>query len=133
MEQTRSVFRFRRSKNPLSGTLYPRRGNKLYDADLQQCPTDPATQLATALELMVARLRLDYTSPRYMDLYGDFADGSQLKTDAAREERGSLYAEVYRRDYAPFMKQHDYMLENYLWHTRSRRCFRLDCRQFSRS
>jgi lysine-N-methylase len=88
--------------------------NKLYDADLQQCLTDPATQLATALELMVARLRLDYTSPRYMDLYRDFADGLQLKTDATREERGSLYAEVYRRDYAPFMEQHDYVLENYL-------------------
>lgn len=88
--------------------------NKLYDAELQQCPNDPATQLATALELLVARLQLDYTSPRYMDLYRDFADGLGLKMQSATPELGSRYAEVYRRDYAPFMERHEYILENYL-------------------
>lgn len=87
---------------------------RLYDSDLQQCPTDPATQLATALELLVARLQLDYTSPRYMDLYRDFADGLQLKTEGTPQELGSRYAEVYRRHYAPFMERHEYILENYL-------------------
>ncbi len=88
--------------------------NKLYEADWPQCSTDPATHLATVLELMVARLRLDYTSPRYMDLYRDFAHGLQLKTGDTPEEIGSRYAEVYRRYYAPCMERHEYILENYL-------------------
>ena len=54
---------------------------------------DPATQLATALELMVARLQWDYTSPRYLDLYREFAAGLRLQTEATWQERGSLYAE----------------------------------------
>jgi lysine-N-methylase len=84
------------------------------DADLQQRCADPAAQLMTALELMVARLRLDYTSPRYLDLYQKFADGLRLTTEATWEERGSLYAAVYRRYYAPFIERHEYILENYL-------------------
>ena len=88
--------------------------NKRRDSDLQARPPDPATQLAIALELMVARLRLDYTSPRYLDLYQKFADGLRLKTEATWEERGSLYAEAQQRYYAPFIKRHEYLLENYL-------------------
>jgi lysine-N-methylase len=88
--------------------------DKVHDCYSQQSPAEPATQLATALELMVARLRLDYTSPRYMDLYQEFADGLQLKTVATLEERGSRYAEVCRRYYAPFMERHQCILENYL-------------------
>jgi lysine-N-methylase len=62
----------------------------------------------------VARLRLDYTSPRYIDLYREFVDGLQLKAGATREELGWRYSEAYHSYYAPFMKRHEYMLEHYL-------------------
>jgi lysine-N-methylase len=88
--------------------------SKLYDAHLQRCTANPATQLATVLELMTARVRLDYTSPRYLALYGEFVDGLQLTSEGTWDEFGSRYAAAYRRYYAPFMERHEYMLENYL-------------------
>ena len=42
--------------------------SRRFDAYLEACVADPATQLKTVLDLMVARLRMDYTSPRYRDL-----------------------------------------------------------------
>jgi lysine-N-methylase len=87
---------------------------KLYDAHLHCCAADPATQLATVLQLMVARIRLDYTSPHYLDLYREFVDGLQLTAEATRDECGSRYSAAYRSYYAPFMERHEYMLEHYL-------------------
>jgi lysine-N-methylase len=87
---------------------------KRYDAHFEGCVTNPVTQLRTVLDLMVARLRMDYTSPRYRDLCAEFADGLQLKKGANWEEVGSRYSEAYRTYYAPFMKTHEHMLEHYL-------------------
>ena len=84
------------------------------DADLQPGSADASTQLTLVLELMVARLRLDYTTPRYLDLYREFAEGLQLKAESTREQIGLRYSEAYRRYYAPFMERHEHMLENYL-------------------
>jgi lysine-N-methylase len=85
-----------------------------FDAYLEACVADPATQLKTVLDLMVARLRMDYTSPRYRDLCGEFAEGLQLKAGATWEEIGSRYSEAYHSYYAPFMRTHEHMLEHYL-------------------
>ncbi len=75
---------------------------------------DPATQLAAALDLMVVRLRMDYTSPRYRGVCQEFTDGLQLKSGATWEEVGSRYSEAFHNFYFPFMKTYEYMLEHYL-------------------
>ena len=87
---------------------------KRYDAYLEGCVADPATQLRTVLDLMVARLHMDYTSPRYRDICGEFADGLQLKERPTWEEVASRYSAAYRSYYAPFMETHEHMLEHYL-------------------
>jgi lysine-N-methylase len=87
---------------------------KRYDAYLEGCVAHPATQLATVLDLMVARLRMDYISPRYRDICREFADGLQLKSQATWDEVGLRYLDAYRDYYAPFFKTHQYMLEHYL-------------------
>jgi lysine-N-methylase len=86
----------------------------LYDSYLQQRTADPATQLGIVLDLMVARIRLDYASPRYLDLYREFIDGLELKAGATPDVFGSSYLAAYRNYYAPFMERHEYMLEHYL-------------------
>ena len=85
-----------------------------YDGYLEECLGDPAGQLSTVLDLMTARLRLDYTSPRYRDVCREFADGLQLKSGATWEDAGSRYSDAHRSYYAPFMETHEYMLEHYL-------------------
>jgi len=86
-----------------------------YDDYLAGCVADPVTQLATVLDLMVARLHMDYASPRYRDICREFADGLRLKSGvAAWEEVGARYSDSYQRYYAPFLETYEYMLEHYL-------------------
>ncbi len=54
----------------------------LYNAHLAACSADAAAQLNTVLALMAMRMEVDYTPPRYRDLYQldfghsvDLADG----------------------------------------------------------
>jgi lysine-N-methylase len=86
----------------------------LYDAHLQQRTAHPATQLSIVLDLMVARLHLDYTPPRYLDLYREMVSGLELVAGASPETFGLSYSTAYSRFYAPFMKHNEHMLENYL-------------------
>ena len=75
---------------------------------------DPAAQLSIVLELMVARLRLDYASPRYLDLCRAFSNGLQIQKETNRAEMGYRYSLAYRNYYAPFMQRYEYLLEHYL-------------------
>ena len=88
---------------------------KQYDAYLASCVADPVTQLSTVLDLMVARLRMDYTSPRYRSICREFADGLGLKSGAVDwEEVGARYFDAYHGYYVPFFETHEYVLEHYL-------------------
>jgi lysine-N-methylase len=89
-------------------------GDRRYDAYLEGCVADPATQLRTVLDLLVARLHMDYTSPRYREMCGEFAAGLRLKEGEPWEEVGSRYLAAYRDYYAPFMETSEHILENYL-------------------
>ena len=86
----------------------------LYDAHLRACSADAADQLNTVLQLMMARIQLDFTPGRYRDLYQEFVDGLQLKPGLDFKECSRSYAEAYTRQYAPFLAAHEHMLEHYL-------------------
>lgn len=86
----------------------------LFDAHLQQRTANPAAQLSLVLDLLVARMRLDYTPPRYLDLYREVVSGLDLEVGSTPEAFGAKYFAAYRDYYAPFMETHEYMLEQYL-------------------
>jgi lysine-N-methylase len=86
----------------------------LYDHHLQACSADAADQLNIVLQLMAARIQLDFTPPRYRDLYGEFVDGLQLKPGLSMKECSLRYAKAYTGQYAPFLAGHEHMLEHYL-------------------
>ncbi len=88
----------------------------LYDAHLQTCSADAADQLRIVLQLITARIQLDFTSQRYRDLYQEFVDGLQLTPGLDIHECGRNYAGAYMSQYTPFMAAHEYMLEHYLVH-----------------
>ncbi len=95
----------------------------LYDAHMQNQGADAGAQLALILELMVARIKLDYTAPRYVDLYRELVEGLQLEAGQSMKASGDHYARVYLENYQPFMLQHNYMLEHYLVHYAYRNAF----------
>jgi lysine-N-methylase len=86
----------------------------LFDESLGQLRAQPAAQLETSVELVVGRIGSDYTSPRFLECYKEFMDGLEWTTESTMEDLGFRYAKAYSQYYAPFMSQHEYMLEHYL-------------------
>jgi lysine-N-methylase len=74
----------------------------------------PAFQLETVLELIVARLRADYTSPRFLDCYGEFMRGLAWTNESTMEELAARYRQASENHFQPFVRRHEHLLENYL-------------------
>ncbi len=89
-------------------------GETVYKGSLLMGEIDAAKQLSIILEIMVARLRFDYVSPRYLALCRDFGNGLRLEAGATLEDMGRRYADVYQNHYALLMRRHEYLLEHYL-------------------
>jgi lysine-N-methylase len=86
----------------------------LPDSSLIDRSSPPAEFLETVLELIVGRITSDFTPPRFLACYQEFMHGIKWTAQSSMEDLGRQYATVYSQCYAPFMKQHEYMLENYL-------------------
>jgi len=76
--------------------------------------TDQPLQLGLFLELINARIRIDFVPQRYLDLFQEFASGIQLQGGCDWNQLIFRYAQACRQYYMPFMDQHEYLLENYL-------------------
>jgi lysine-N-methylase len=86
----------------------------LYHAHLRECSTNAVDQLTTVLELMTARIKLDFVPERYLEQYREFVDGLRLKPGVDVHDCGERYAHACAHQYLPFMAAHEYMLEHYL-------------------
>ena len=75
---------------------------------------DPVQQLETALELIVFRLGLDYTSPRFLECYRELMDGLLWTDQSSMTELGARYSRAATEYFLPFVSRHPYLLENYL-------------------
>ena len=91
---------------------------KLRDGSLDEIltsqPGAPALQLETVLELIVARLGSDYTSPRFLECYREFMLGLAWTSQSSMEELGARYHAALHEWFLPFIGRHEYLLENYL-------------------
>ncbi len=95
----------------------------LYDAHLRASSADAADQLVIVLELIAARIKLDYTQPRYLDLYKEFVEGLRLAPGLSAHDCGQRYAQACATDYKRFLAGHEHMLEHYLVHYAYRTLF----------
>jgi lysine-N-methylase len=86
----------------------------LYDTHLQACSADATLQVTTVLELIMARLKLDFTPQRYLDQYLEFVAGLHLEPGLNLRECGDRYARAYALHYRPFIATHEYVLEHFL-------------------
>jgi lysine-N-methylase len=82
--------------------------------DVLQQAADPAAQLETVLELIVARIASDANPRRFLECYKEFMDGIQWTSKSTMSEMGKRYTEAFHRYYAPFMTRNEHMLEHYL-------------------
>ena len=89
------------------------RGNRLDDAIHQHSPK-PVLQLGILLELIVARISVDYVSPRFLESYREFKDGIAWVAESSMEEIAGRYAAAFTEQFAPFLSRHENMLEHYI-------------------
>jgi lysine-N-methylase len=86
----------------------------LFDEALNSHRAQPAAQLGVVLELIVDRIGSDFTAPRFFECYREFMAGVDWTTDSSTTDLGRRYAAAHSESYAPFMRQHEYILEHYL-------------------
>ncbi|MGA2714694.1 MAG: flagellin lysine-N-methylase [Bryobacteraceae bacterium] len=74
----------------------------------------PALQIETVVELIVARIGADYTSPRFLDCYREFMSGLAWTKESTMEELAARYQRASELHFQPFVRRHEHLLENYL-------------------
>lgn len=84
-------------------------------------------QLRLCRELVVSRLQNGITSSRYLECSREMLSGLHIEKNVSEEEILDNYVSSYGKYYAPFMLQHEYMLENYLVNYVFTNCMPLDC------
>lgn len=86
----------------------------LFEQALASHRPQHAKQLELVLELILGRIRSDYTTPRLLACYQKFMDAMQWTSEVSMAELGGRYAQAHARFYAPFAAAHGHMLEHYL-------------------
>ena len=104
-----------------------RRG--LFDDVLNRQQAAPARHLEMVLELIVARIGSDYTSPRFLDCYREFMRGLNWTAESSMEELASRYQSACQNDFLPFVEEHEHLFENYLVNYVFRTFFPYRCRK----
>ena len=89
-------------------------GRNLLDDVLDNQPPQPEAQLEMVLELIVGRIGTDFTPQRFLDCYRQFMHGIEWTEKSSMTEIGRRYAEACSQYFAPFLNQHEYMLEHHL-------------------
>jgi lysine-N-methylase len=86
----------------------------LLDERLDNEPPQPAAQLGIVLELIVGRIGSDFTPARFADCYRRFMQGIDWTESSSMTYIGRRYAKAFSQYFAPFLSQHEYMLEHFL-------------------
>ena len=84
---------------------------------LQTLPADNTQQLDLVLLLAGMLLGDAYVRPRFVECVQAFTQGIGNGPGATLESLSACYAAAHDRHYAPFFRQHPYILENYLVNT----------------
>jgi lysine-N-methylase len=104
----------------------------IFDQALASHQPQHAKQLELVLELIVGRIRSDYTTPRLLACYKKFMDSMQWTADVGMAELGERYAPAHAQYYAPFLAAHGHMLEHYLVNYVHRTLFPLGAQESTR-
>lgn len=90
--------------------------NKNLKESLNNIPTNLTIQMELMKEFNDQRFSaaISSNSQPYINCVAEFLKGIMYTDDAKVEEIGERYKEAYLNYYEPFMKEHEYILENFL-------------------
>jgi lysine-N-methylase len=81
---------------------------------LSAIPVQYSIQMELLKEIADKRYFMGVANKRYLECFGEFLNGIQYTANTKVEQIGERYEEAYRAFYEPFMKEHEYIMENYL-------------------
>jgi lysine-N-methylase len=82
--------------------------------DLSNIPPQTGIQMELIKEMADQRVSQSRPNQRYMECLAECLTGIGYTAEATRDEIAARYDEAYKKYYEPFMKEHEYILENYL-------------------
>lgn len=81
---------------------------------LASIPAHYGIQMKLSKELMEQRIEGGISNQRYLECLVQFLHGIRYYQESTVEENAERYKDAYEQYYAPYMKDHEYILENYL-------------------
>ena len=75
---------------------------------------DHELQIEVVMELVVSRISSEYTTPRFLQCYGDFMRGLDWTLESTMEDVIGNYRAAFLKFWAPFVSSNEHALENYL-------------------
>jgi lysine-N-methylase len=92
--------------------------NMLEDGSLKvlinRMPAKDAIQMKLLKEIADRRYFSAVSNKRYLECFSEFLHGIRYTADSTVEEIGQRYHEAWQDYYEPYMREHEYILENYL-------------------
>lgn len=88
--------------------------NGAYRDSLVSIPKKTGVQLNLLKLFIDHSVKMKSAQKRYIDSYNEFIQGLGITDDSTEEEIIARYEDANDRYFAPFLKEHGYILENYL-------------------
>lgn len=88
--------------------------NGTYRDSLSTIPKKIGVQLSLLKLFIDHSAKVKFDQKRFVDSYNEFIMGLGITADSTDEEVTARYEEANDRYFLPFLKEHDYILENYL-------------------
>ncbi|WP_242836926.1 flagellin lysine-N-methylase [Dehalobacter restrictus] len=82
--------------------------------DITTIPVSPVPRISLFLPPAIRVILPSIESDRYLRCFSKFLEGIRFYASTSYTQVGKCYEEAYQRYYSPFMREHDYILENYL-------------------
>jgi lysine-N-methylase len=98
----------------------------VFDGAFDNIPKRLDIQLRLCRELVLLRLSQGVSSSRYLECSRDMMTGLKIEENFTDSALGDIYEDAHNKYYMPFIKEHEYMLENYLVNYVFKDCMPLD-------
>ncbi|KNY28621.1 flagellin lysine-N-methylase [Pseudobacteroides cellulosolvens] len=86
----------------------------VFDENINEIPVQYNIQMELLKELADRRFSLGISSKRYIECFTQFITGINYKLEDTMEQNGERYRFAWENYYEPYMKEHEYILENYI-------------------
>lgn len=88
--------------------------DRSFSEGLSGIPTQNTIQMELLKQIADTRYVMGINSARYIECFNDFLVGIQYTEDSRIEDIGTRYSEAYARYVEGFIREHEYIFENYL-------------------